>query len=83
MPSRKWLLTLGLMVTMVIIGLVSPDFPLDILDRMLVLALGWTGVQGAADIVREARQHVLTPKEVDQLLPSKTPTGDGDDYADE
>jgi hypothetical protein len=73
MPSRKWLLTLGLMVTMVIIGFVSPDFPLDILDRMLVLALGWTGVQGAADIVKEARRRLGVPGVAE----------DGDDYADE
>lgn len=75
MKSRKWLLTLGLMVAMMVIGFVTPDFPLDILDRMLVLALGWTGVQGAADIVKEARRRLGEPAP----LPSETPTEDGDD----
>jgi hypothetical protein len=78
MPSRKWMLTLGLMVAMVVIGFVAPDFPLDILDRMLVLALGWTGVQGAADIVKEARRKTLTPGEIMELLP-EVPIEDGDE----
>jgi hypothetical protein len=72
------MLTLGLMVAMVVIGFVAPDFPLDILDRMLVLALGWTGVQGAADIVKEARRKTLTPGEIMELLP-EVPIEDGDE----
>lgn len=79
MTSRKWLLTLALMVAMTVIGFVAPDFPLDILDRMILLALTWTGIQGAADIVKEARRKVLSTDEILELLPEEPSAGDDDD----
>ncbi len=73
MRSRKFWLTLAAMVLMVIAGAVWPDFPADILDRVVVLSLGWAGIQGAQEIVREARRKVLSAEEVNALSSQEVP----------
>jgi hypothetical protein len=60
MRSRKFWLTLVALVLMVVVGYVSPDFPAHVLDHMVVLVLGWAGIQGAREIVQEARRRAPT-----------------------
>ena len=73
MGSRKFLLCLAVMIAIVVIGAVAPDFPPEMVDKLIWVALGWTGIEGAKEIVAEARGKAGKLLE----LPRETPTEDG------
>jgi len=58
LQSRKFWLCLMTMVVIVVVGAVVPDFDPELLDRMIVVALGWSGIEGAKEVVREARRKI-------------------------